>query len=157
MIRERASFRKTNQSQSENSPFSPTRKEESLSINDLIIEYKKRSNEEEDKEYSSLVELYESLQWGSSETAKIIVQEGKEKIGLQIEEGFICKTMKQKFQHPFFQQIPNREKISHYIISSFVIQKLVNKEEAKKIAVPLSNNYLILTEDNLIKELTSFC
>ena len=150
MIREKELlFRKNNQSHHEDSPFSPTKKEEFLSINDLIIEYKKRSNDEKDKEYSSLIELYESLQWGSSKTAKIIIQSAKEKIGLQMEEGFIYQTIKQQFQRPFFQQIPSLKKISHYIISSYVIQKLVNKEEAKKIAVPLSNNFLILTENAL--------
>ena len=129
-------------------------KQKKKTIEDLLYRYKEvdgSTNDSHEFNYDSIIDLLENLQWGESETSKLIEKNAFKNFGITVQSTGVNRTIKENFRSDFFQGLPNFEQIEEFIISYNILLKIVNENETSQISKEISKNNSLLIPKHIIK------
>lgn len=124
-----------------------------LSIDLIIREYKIRDTNQEnnDQDFSLIIELFENLQWGESSASQFIIKDAFKLFHIQINSGSINKIINEFYSHDFFQNFPSFEEINNFLVSFIILQSMTNEVEAKDTAAQIAITNPLLEAHHIVK------
>ncbi len=124
-----------------------------LSIDLLVRGYKTRESnyENNDHDFSLVIDLFENLQWGEGRASQLIIKDAFSLFHIQLNSGSINKIIKEFYSHDFFQNFPSFEEINNFLVSFIILQSMTNETEAKDTATELAVTNPLLQAHHIIK------